>query len=119
MIELDPYRLPTTVTPNRYVLELAPDLAAATFTGGVAIEVDIHEPVDEIVLNALELTIDEASVEVGDRRMNVEVRLDEATERAFLTLPETLAPGPAVVHLTFAGVLNDKLKGFYRSTFKD
>ena len=33
------YRLPTTVLPRRYRLILAPDLAAATFTGEVEIDV--------------------------------------------------------------------------------
>ena len=50
MPELDPYRLPTTVAPSRYTLELAPDLAAATFTGTVAIDVEVREPVTEIAL---------------------------------------------------------------------
>jgi len=98
MPELDPYRLPTTVSPRRYDLELAPDLAAATFAGTVAIDVEVHEPVDEIVLNALELDIHEAWVEWPDgTRLDATVRLDEPTERAFLALPSAVPAGPAVV----------------------
>ena len=51
---MDPYRLPRTVVPSRYDLRLEPDLAAATFAGRVEIAVDVHEPVEEIVLNAAE-----------------------------------------------------------------
>ena len=120
MPELDPYRLPTTVSPRRYDLELAPDLAAATFAGTVAIDVEVHEPVDEIVLNALELDINEAWVERPDgTRLDATVRLDEPTERAFLALASAVPAGPAVVHARFEGVLNDKLNGFYRATFTD
>ena len=43
MADLDPYRLPTDVTPRRYALELAPDLDAATFAGTVAIDVEVHD----------------------------------------------------------------------------
>lgn len=113
------YRLPRTVLPRRYDLHLVPDLDAATFTGTVAIEVDVVEAVTEIVLNAIELTIDAATVERDGEIRDATVTLDEETERATLTLDGELAPGSATVHLTFAGILNDKLHGFYRSTFTD
>ena len=43
VIEDNPYRLPRTVIPSRYDVELAPDLAAASFSGTVRIEIDIVE----------------------------------------------------------------------------
>lgn len=120
MAETDRYRLPTTVVPSRYELELAPDLDAATFAGTVAIAVDVRQPVDEVVLNALELEIDEAWVEAPDgTRIDATVALDAETERATFALASTAPAGPATVHARFRGALNDKLNGFYRSTFKD
>jgi len=116
----DPYRLPTTVVPSRYELELAPDLDAATFEGTVAIAVDVREPVDEVVLNALELEIDEAwLVDAGGTRFDADVELDPDTERATLRLGAPAPAGAATVHARFRGALNDKLNGFYRSTFTD
>ncbi len=115
----DPFRLPRTVLPRRYELTLAPDLDAATFTGEVAVDVDVVEGVDAVVLNAIELTIDEAWVERDGTRTDATVTVDEDTERATLALDEPLDAGPATVHLRFAGALNDKLRGFYRSTFSD
>ena len=47
------------------------------------------------------------------------VTLDDDAERATLTLADELPPGDAVVSLRFRGLLNDKLRGFYRSTFTD
>ncbi len=119
MSATDPYRLPRTVVPRRYGLRLAPDLDAATFTGTVTIEVEVAEPTSEIVLNAIELTVDEAWVAVGDENHDATVTLDADTERATLSLASPLPTGPALVHLRFAGILNDKLRGFYRSTFTD
>jgi puromycin-sensitive aminopeptidase len=120
MSELDPYRLPTDVTPVRYELELTPDLDAASFAGSVAISVTVQAPVGEVVLNALELEIDEAWVlDASGERLDADVRLDADSERAFLALTGELRPGTASVHLRFRGILNDKLHGFYRSTFTD
>ena len=120
MADLDPYRLPTDVTPVRYELELAPDLEAATFAGTVAIAVTVHRPVSEVVLNALELEIDEAYVlDASGERLDATVRLDAESERAFLALSGELRDGTATVHARFRGILNDKLHGFYRSTFTD
>ena len=47
------------------------------------------------------------------------VSLDEAAERVTFSLTGTCPPGPATLRCSFAGVLNDKLRGFYRSTFTD
>ena len=117
---MDPYRLPRTVVPSHYDLTLAPDLEAGTFTGQVAISVDVADAVEEVVLNAIELTIDEAWLENPEGiRRNATVWVDEGTERATLALEEPAAAGAWTVTVSFAGMLNDKLHGFYRSTFVD
>ena len=43
------------------------------------------------------------------------MRLDEKTETATLTVPQRMAAGPATIRITYTGVLNDKLRGFYLS----
>ena len=63
----DRYRLPRSVVPNRYDLTLAPDLATATYEGSVEIAVTVVEPVDRVVLNAIELEIDGGTLD-GRRR---------------------------------------------------
>jgi aminopeptidase N len=120
----NPHRLPRTVRPRRYDLTLEPDLDTATFAGEETIEVEVVEPTAEIVLNAAEIEVDEASVELpgdgGDAKpATITLSLDEEAERLTLRLDQELPVGPAIVHLRFRGVLNDKLQGFYRSTFTD
>jgi puromycin-sensitive aminopeptidase len=111
----DPYRLGKNVIPNRYDVELTPDLAAASFTGTVTIAVDVASETTEIVLNAIELEIGSAAV--GGQPATW--ALDEASERLTLTLDAPIPAGPATVEISFTGILNDKLRGFYRSTFVD
>jgi puromycin-sensitive aminopeptidase len=115
----NPYRLPRNVVPSRYDLRLEPDLDNATFVGTVAIVVHISEATDSIVLNAIELDVTGASVAShGHEPVSVAVSLDATTERCTLS-GHSFPTGPAVIHLTFSGILNDKLRGFYRSTFVD
>jgi puromycin-sensitive aminopeptidase len=114
------HRLPYTVEPRRYALRLAPDLEGASFTGEVHIEVLVHEAVGEIVLHATELTIASAHLEpAGGGTQPLAARLDEEAERLVLSPVAPLVPGPAVISIEFAGILNDKLHGFYRSAFTD
>jgi puromycin-sensitive aminopeptidase len=117
---VDPYRLPRTVVPDSYDFRLEPDLTTLTFRGEETITLRVVEPAGEIVLNAVELVIDEAvAVDAGGRRQRATVSLDEATERARLVFAEPLAAGAARLTLVFRGTLNDKLRGFYRSVYKD
>ena len=51
------YRLPETVAPERYDIRLTPDLSAFTFAGEETVAITVRQPVTEIVLNAIELTI--------------------------------------------------------------
>jgi puromycin-sensitive aminopeptidase len=117
--DANPHRLPRTVVPRRYDLLLEPDLGTAAFRGTVQIDVEVAEATDVVVLNAIELEVHEAGVTQGGTAVAATVELDEEQERCTLRLPEALQPGPATVTLAFSGILNDKLHGFYRSTFKD
>jgi puromycin-sensitive aminopeptidase len=105
------------VIPGHYAITLEPDLDAATFTASVVIDVEVVEPVIEIVLNAIELEIVTAEVVVGERTMVPEVTLDEDSERLTLGLDFSLPVGPASIRIEFTGILNDQLHGFYRSTY--
>ncbi len=119
-----PYRLPATVSPRAYRLVLAPDLKEATFSGDVEIDLVVEEPTATITLNAAELEVtgaelNDADPEHGYALAPSGVDLDPEEEQLTLSFAEALAPGPATLHLSFTGILNDKLHGFYRSTFVD
>ena len=118
------YRLPASVRPHAYRLVLTPDLPGATFDGDVEIDVTIEEPTASITVNAADLEITFAELSCGNPDDGYAlapsaIALDADEEQAVLTFAEPLAAGPATIHLAFTGVLNDKLHGFYRSTFVD
>jgi aminopeptidase N len=108
-------RLPGGVTPEHYTLWFAPDLDKATFRGRAEIRVRLDVPASAVTLHAAEITFGEVTLEAGGRTQPAAVRLDEKTETATLTVPQRMAAGPATIRITYTGILNDKLRGFYLS----
>jgi puromycin-sensitive aminopeptidase len=117
---VDPYRLPRSVRPTRYDLRLEPDLTTLTFTGDETVTLEVEEATAEIVLNAVDLAFGEATVTNarGESLRGTPI-VDEAGERCRITFTSSIAPGTWRLRLTFTGILNDKLRGFYRSSYKD
>ncbi len=120
MTSLDnPYRLARSVLPRHYDLELSPDLANASFEGVVSITLDVVEAVSTIALNSRELEIHGVELHVDDATVIDGFRLDDSTERLIIDLSAPMPVGEARLTVRFTGVLNDKLRGFYRSTYAD
>ena len=120
MPEPRPYRLPTTVAPERYEIRLTPDLPTATFAGEESVFINILEPVRQIILNAAELELKTVSVLGADGKVvRADAVLDSENEQARLEFAESLEPGRWKLQIRFSGELNEKLHGFYRSRYKD
>ena len=126
------YRLSKSVIPNRYEIIIKPDFSSLTFTGRVAVTANVTETADEIVINALDLTLHESYILAGEVSLSeVDNNLDEyspihcslryetAEERVALISPVDLEPNLYTVFYNFSGILNDKLRGFYKSLYTD
>jgi puromycin-sensitive aminopeptidase len=118
--ETSNYRLPRTVVPSKYDIELTPDLNNFIFDGEETVHVDVHESVKEILVNAVDLQIHHVEI-VNDKGASHQatVAIDEPNERAILAFKNEITPGKWHLKIKFQGVLNDKLHGFYRSQYKD
>jgi aminopeptidase N len=115
------YRLPRAVIPRHYTLTVAPDLEAGRFTGLQEVRLDVVEPTTEIVLNALELELSDASL-IGADGSQIEIakiRMDPEAERAHLELQSPVSAGEWTLRLSFGGDFNRQLTGFYLSTYRD
>ena len=112
------FRLPRTVEPVTYRMEIEPDVASATFTGTLTIEAVVHEVVGEIVLNAAELVISDVEVVTADgAALPCGVEFHDDLEQVLFRPSSEIVAGPCTVSCRFSGTLNDKLRGFYRSTY--
>jgi puromycin-sensitive aminopeptidase len=117
--DADLHRLPRTVEARAYRLTLDPDLGAGTFSGSAEVDLVVHEPVREIVCNAADLTVHDATLERAGAVSVPRISLDEDAERVTFSLDDPVRAGEAVLRCRFDGVLNDMLVGFYRSTYSD
>ena len=108
-------RLPSGVTPEHYTLWFAPDLASATFRGRAEIRVHLDQPTTAITLHAAEIAFGEVTIDTSGRAQTATVTTNATAETAMLSVPVSMAAGPATIRLTYTGILNDKLRGFYLS----
>ncbi|XP_053201788.1 puromycin-sensitive aminopeptidase-like [Panonychus citri] len=111
-------RLPRTVIPTLYKLELQPDLEKFVFSGKVDIDVSVKESTNSITLNVSEIEIQKATFKSGSQDSSMgQVTLDPVNEKALIKFGDNLKTGDGVLSLLFTGILNDKMKGFYRTKY--
>ena len=109
------YRLPRSILPSTYAVTIQPDLAAHSFTGAVTATCEVIEATSELRCNVADLTLSNVMIDGSP----VEFSLDLESEQLVIDLGGERAPGAIEFAASFAGELNDALKGFYRSTFTD
>jgi aminopeptidase N/puromycin-sensitive aminopeptidase len=108
-------RLPQTVLPEHYTLTLAPDLKAATFSGMETIEVSLTEPANAITLNSAEITFQSVTVNANGKQQTATVTSDKEKEQTTFTFSDQLPAGKATISISYTGILNGELRGFYLS----
>ena len=111
-------RLPANVHPEHYTLSLTPDLKTATFTGKETIDVTLAAPATTITLNAAQIKFDSVTAEVSGSSLTPQVSEDDSKQQATFTFAKQLPAGPVALHITYAGILNGQLRGFYLSKTK-
>ncbi|XP_038635112.1 puromycin-sensitive aminopeptidase isoform X1 [Scyliorhinus canicula] len=112
-------RLPTDVTPENYSLCLKPDLIDFTFEGKLEASVEVRQATNQIVMNCADIDIITASyVPEGAEEINATgFNYQNEDEKVTLSFPSALQKGHGMLKIDFAGELNDKMKGFYRSKY--
>ena len=107
--------LPDGVVPLHYDLALAPDAEALTFSGKVAIAIDVIAPGPAITLNAMGLTFDHAAIDGGT---DARVSLDKELGRATLNFPNVIAAGKHLLNIEYHGPIGRATQGFFAMDYK-
>ncbi len=110
-------RLSKNVVPTEYEIRLHPDLENFTFEGVETISVDLLKSTKTLTLHSKELKIETAKARLWQEEMFGKISYDEKSETATFTFPKTIKAGKIKLTLVFKGILNDKMRGFYRSSY--
>ena len=86
-----PGKLPKTVVPISYSIELRPDVESLALPGVEVIDIEVREPTARLTLNAVNTTFASATADDGTER--AAVALDAAAETATFTFAQPLAAG--------------------------
>lgn len=120
------FRLPASINPVHYDLEMRPQLEEDTYTGTVTISINVSLPTQHLWLHLRETRITQLPQLKRPSGEQVQVRrcfkyetheylVVEAGEQ----LPATTGEAYYLLTLEFAGWLNGSLVGFYKTTYTE
>ncbi len=106
-------RLPEGARPENYKLMFTPDLENAKFEGDETISLKLSKQTSEITLNAADIDFHEVTISSAGASQKVKVTADKEKEKVVLSVEKPFAAGPATVHITYTGILNNEMRGLY------
>lgn len=121
------YRLPSSLKPERYKLKVITHLenpSNLSFEGQVSIRFKVLQDTTNITLHSQNLTIDESRIKLksydDNQKMDCLLMVTRVPEQDYfiIQLCQTLRKGQDYkLKLYFTGILNEKLHGYYRSSY--
>jgi aminopeptidase N len=114
-----PGKLPKDVIPLQYAAHLIPNLSDNTFLGSESVEIDVLSPTSTIMLNAVNIDIDAASLagkDIGE--LKLAPHIDKEQETLSFHLERPLAPGRYKLALKFHGLINHEARGMFHMQYK-
>lgn len=122
------YRLPSDTKPVSYKIKLTPNIVenAFTFTGEVDIEFKVEKATKRVTFHIEDITIIEDKIKIKSTAVPAEpievvaTIQDEIKNFYTIVLKNELKKDSSyILSLSYGGNLNDELRGFYRSSYKD
>ncbi|XP_071801032.1 aminopeptidase N-like [Asterias amurensis] len=122
----DSPRLPETLRPLHYNLKMTPDLENFTFDGQISVTFLCEKATDLLVLNSNNLEIQKETASIngffGGRSgiaSILRLTVDPTNQYLNVLFDDNLVENTQYeFSIGFRGVLNDNIKGFYRSSYK-
>ncbi|MGZ6241105.1 MAG: M1 family metallopeptidase [Candidatus Binataceae bacterium] len=107
-----PGRLPKNVVPTHYAIDLKPDLITRAVPGSEIVDIKVLAPTDRLVLNALDMVVQSASLE-GEPGQVATVTSQPRMQTVTLAFPHALAAGLHKVSIAFTGRINSFGRGLF------
>jgi aminopeptidase N len=113
-----PGKLPKEVVPIEYSIRIVPSIDKLTFSGTETVKLSVRRPVRQLVLNALELEVADASID-GKALPDSAVKIDKKSELLTIALPSELAAGEHTLALSFSGKINQQGQGLFYVPYQE
>ncbi|MEM0201127.1 MAG: M1 family metallopeptidase [Candidatus Micrarchaeaceae archaeon] len=104
------------IIPNNYKLFIEPNFSTFKYYGEEEIEIEIKNSTKIIKLNATELEVLKAEVILNKKTLNCKIKYDKKNEQVIFSIEKEIK-GKAKLKVSFNGFHNDKMSGFYRSSY--
>lgn len=111
-------KLPKEVVPTEYSVRIVPKIDKLIFRGTETVKVEVHTPVRELVLNALEIEIASASIDEKPVPQDT-VKIDNKNELVRIALSSELPTGAHTLSLSFSGKINQKGRGLFYMRYQE
>jgi aminopeptidase N len=113
-----PGKLPKQGVPTEYAIRIVPNIDNFTFAGNETVKLNVRSPVHQLVLNALELKVEAASVDGKELPLSA-IKTDNEKELLTLALPSQLAAGDHALTLRFTGKINQQGQGLFYMRYQE
>ncbi len=111
-------RLEKHIVPYHYDLTLHPDILAGTFSGKEKIKIKVTKETSSITLHSKDIKIETA--ECFNKKVSQfasKITYDQKRETVTFFFKNKIQKGEAKLYIIFSGILNDNLRGFYKSKY--
>ncbi|XP_046962926.1 aminopeptidase N [Vanessa cardui] len=118
-------RLPTNIKPDRYYLKLTPYIFEGNFTfdGEISVIITVKNKTNTVTFHGVELSFHRIGLykkEDGKEILITRRAVDVPRQFHIISTAEPLIAGQQyVLNITYSGILNDNLHGFYRSSYEE
>src|SRR3989344_5642777 len=113
------HRLPAHFKPNRYKIMLHPDLEKFTFRGEETISFNLTKSESKITLHVHEVKIGRVLLRSQGKGIKpAKIKYDPKSESVVFEFDKKIPRGRGELDIHFKGILNDKMRGFYKSKYE-
>ena len=111
-------RLDSSIVPHSYHLTIIPDMDAFVFSGNEDIQISINKETKSLTLHAKDIEVENVRVIYKKVTQYVQkVNYNPKDETVSFIFKDSIPKGKLNLKLSFKGIINESLRGFYKSSY--
>ncbi|MCX6753585.1 MAG: M1 family metallopeptidase, partial [Candidatus Nomurabacteria bacterium] len=111
-------RLAEHIKPTNYKLTLHPDIPYSVFEGSEIIKIKVEKEVNTITLHSKDIKVEKVEYKSGKfKQLSTKINYDAKKETVTFHFKNKIKKGNGELSIVFSGIINDGLRGFYKSKY--